>query len=100
VIRRYNNAVTYAMAGGLLADRIAGRPGLVRDWPEEVPLSLSDRIAAQTALQAAGHDVGEADGVIGLKSRAALRAWQKDRGLPADGYLSPEMVALLRAPAA
>lgn len=100
VIRRYNNAVTYAMAGGLLADRIAGRPGLVRDWPEEVPLSLSDRIAAQTALQAAGQDVGEADGVIGLKTRAALRAWQKARGLPADGYLSPEMIALLRAPAA
>ncbi len=100
VIRRYNNAVTYAMAGGLLADRIAGRPGLVRDWPEEVPLSLSDRIAAQTALQAAGHDVGEADGVIGLKTRAALRAWQKARGLPADGYLSPEMIVLLRTPQA
>lgn len=98
VIRRYNNAVTYAMAGGLLADRIAGRPGLVRDWPEEVPLSLSDRTAAQAALLAAGHDVGEPDGVIGLKTRAALRAWQKARGLPADGYLSPEMVALLRAP--
>ena len=96
VIRRYNNAVTYAMAGGLLADRISGRPGLVRDWPEEAPLSLADRIAAQAALQAAGHDVGEADGVIGLKTRAALRAWQKARGLPADGYLSPEMVGLLR----
>lgn len=100
VIRRYNNAVTYAMAGGLLADRIAGRPGLVRDWPDETPLSLADRVAAQTALQAAGHDVGEPDGVIGLKTRAALRAWQKARGLPADGYLSPEMIALLRAPAA
>jgi peptidoglycan hydrolase-like protein with peptidoglycan-binding domain len=99
VIRRYNNAVTYAMAGGLLADRIAGRPDLVRAWPEEVPLSLSDRIAAQTALKAAGHDVGEPDGVIGLKSRAALRAWQKAQGLPADGYLSPDMVARLRGQA-
>jgi lytic murein transglycosylase len=99
VIRRYNNAVTYAMAGGLLADRIAGRPDLVHAWPEEVPLSLSDRIASQTALQAAGHDVGEPDGVIGLKSRAALRAWQKAQGLPADGYLSPDMVARLRGQA-
>ena len=99
VIRRYNNAVTYALAAGLLADAIAGRPGLVRPWPEEVPLSLGDRIAAQSALKAAGYDVGEPDGVMGLKSRAALRAWQKARGLVADGYLSPEMVALLRAPA-
>jgi hypothetical protein len=97
VIRRYNNAVTYALAGGLLADAIAGRPGLVRPWPEETPLSLADRIAAQTALQAAGYDLGQPDGVIGQKSRAALRAWQKARGLVADGYLSPEMVALLRA---
>ncbi|MFN7265405.1 MAG: lytic murein transglycosylase [Phenylobacterium sp.] len=97
VIRRYNNAVTYALAGGLLADAIAGRAGLVRPWPEETPLSLADRIAAQTALQAAGYDLGEPDGVIGQKSRAALRAWQKARGLVADGYLSPEMVALLRA---
>ncbi|MCA3716078.1 MAG: lytic murein transglycosylase [Phenylobacterium sp.] len=100
VIRRYNNAVTYALAGGLLADSIAGRPGLVRPWPEEVPLSLADRISAQAALQAAGYDVGEPDGVIGLKSRAALRAWQKSRGLVADGYLSPDMVALLRGPEA
>lgn len=100
VIRRYNNAVTYALAGGLLADGIAGRPGLVRPWPEEVPLSLADRISAQAALLAAGYDVGEPDGVIGQKSRAALRSWQKARGLVADGYLSPEMVALLKAPAA
>jgi lytic murein transglycosylase len=99
VIRRYNNAVTYALASGLLADGIAGRPGLVRPWPEEVPLSLADRISAQAALKAAGHDVGELDGVMGLRSRAALRTWQKARGLVADGYLSPDMVALLKAPA-
>jgi hypothetical protein len=36
---------------------------------------------------------------MGLKSRAALRTWQKARGLVADGYLSPDMVALLKAPA-
>ena len=97
VIRRYNNAVTYAMAVGLLADRIAGRPGLVRPWPEETPLSLSDRTGAQTALKSQGYDVGEVDGVMGLKSRQALRAWQKSRGLVADGYLTPDMIARLRS---
>jgi lytic murein transglycosylase len=100
VIRRYNNAVTYALASGLLADGIAGRPSLIRPWPEEVPLSLADRISSQAALKAAGHDVGELDGVMGLKSRAALRAWQKARGLVADGYLSPDMVTLLKASSA
>ncbi|MFM8819968.1 MAG: lytic murein transglycosylase [Phenylobacterium sp.] len=96
VIRRYNNAVTYALSAGLLADGIAGRPGLIRPWPEETPLSRSDRISAQLALKAAGYDIGEPDGVIGLKTRAALRAWQKTRGLVADGYLSPEVIGLLR----
>lgn len=97
VIRRYNNAVTYAVAVGLLADRIAGRPGPVRPWPEETPLSLSDRTGAQTALKSQGYDVGEVDGVMGLKSRQALRAWQKSQGLVADGYLSPDMIARLRS---
>lgn len=98
VIRRYNNAVTYALATGLLADGIAGRAGLVRAWPEEAPLSRADRIGAQIALQSAGYDVGEPDGVVGQRTRAALRAWQKSRGLVADGYLSPEILALLKSP--
>lgn len=98
VIRRYNNAVTYALATGLLADGIAGRAGLVRAWPEEAPLSRADRIGAQIALQSAGYDVGEPDGVVGQKTREALRAWQKSRGLVADGYLSPEILALLKSP--
>ena len=98
VIRRYNNAVTYALATGLLADGIAGRAGLVRAWPEEAPLSRADRIGAQIALQSAGYDVGEPDGVVGQRTRAALRAWQKSRGLVADGYLSPEILGLLKSP--
>ena len=32
-IRAYNNSTSYALAVGLLADRIAGAPGLVRSWP-------------------------------------------------------------------
>lgn len=99
VIRRYNNAVTYAVAVGLLADRIAGRPGPVQPWPEETPLSLGDRTAVQSALKGLGYDVGDVDGVIGLKSRRSLRTWQKSQGLVADGYLSPDMVARLKATA-
>ena len=35
--------------------------------------------------------------IAGAGTRAALRAWQKARGLTADGYLSPDMVARLTA---
>ena len=99
VIRKYNNATTYALAVGLLADRFAGGGSLVKPWPLETALSLSDRITAQKALIALGFDVGQPDGVVGINTRAALRSWQKARGLVADGYLSTTMVGLLRTEA-
>ena len=95
-IRRYNNSTAYALGVGLLADRFGGEGPLVTAWPYEVPLSLDDRMAAQTALARLGFDPGPADGVIGAGTRTALRAWQKARGLPADGYLSIAMVRKLR----
>ena len=97
VIRRYNNSVLYALAVGLLADRFAGGNGLVTPWPDDPPMTLADRLAAQTALRAQGFDPGEPDGRIGTRTRQALRAWQRARGLPQDGYLSVDMVARLRA---
>jgi lytic murein transglycosylase len=99
VIRKYNNSVAYALAVGLLADRIAGGPPLVKAWPAETPLSLADRMTAQRALAALGYDPGAPDGVVGMGTRAQLRAWQKARGLVADGYLSPAMVQRLKAEA-
>jgi len=97
VIRSYNNALPYALAVGLLADRIGGAGPLVTAWPKETPLSIEDRMAAQTALAKLGYNPGAPDGMIGAGTRQALRAWQKDHGLPADGYLSPELVGRLRA---
>jgi membrane-bound lytic murein transglycosylase B len=99
VIRKYNNSVAYALAVGLLADRIAGGGPLVRPWPAETPLSLADRMTAQRALVALGFNPGTPDGVVGMGTRTALRAWQKARGLTADGYLSPDMVVRLKTEA-
>ena len=99
VIRKYNNSVAYALAVGLLADRIADGPTLVRSWPAETPLSLADRMTAQRALTALHFYAGAPDGVIGMGARAALRAWQKARGLTADGYLSPDIVQRLKSEA-
>lgn len=95
-IRRYNNSTAYALGVGLLADRFGGEGPLVTPWPYEIPLSLADRMAAQTALAKLGFNPGAPDGVIGSGTRTALRAWQKARGLPADGYLSIDLVKKLR----
>ena len=96
-IRKYNNSVAYALSVGLLADRIGGGSGLVTPWPHETPLSLTDRMAAQQALASKGFNPGVIDGVAGLGTRQALRAWQRSQGIPADGYLSPEMIRRLTA---
>jgi membrane-bound lytic murein transglycosylase B len=95
-IRAYNNATTYALAVGLLADRIAGRAPLVRAWPAETPIGRDDRIAAQAALVKLGFDPGTPDGVMGLRTRAAAREWQRSRGLPADGYLTYGLIQALK----
>lgn len=96
VIRAYNNSVSYSLAVGLLGERVAGGPGVLAQWPAEQPISLADRKGAQTALNKLGYDVGEPDGVIGTKTRAAVRSWQKATGLLADGYLTPDLARRLQ----
>jgi lytic murein transglycosylase len=98
-IRGYNNSIAYALTVGLLADRFAGGVGLATRWPYEVALTLDQRMTAQTALSRLGFDPGTADGMIGFGTRRALRAWQKREGLPADGYLTPQLVQRLSAAA-
>jgi len=98
-IRTYNNSLAYALGVGLLADRFAGDGPLVAPWPRETPLSLTQRLDAQSALIKLGFNPGQPDGVVGAGTRGALRAWQKTQGLPADGYLSPAMVERLRVAA-
>ncbi len=98
-IRAYNNSVAYALGVGLLAHRIGGGAPLVQSWPEDGPLTLADRMAAQQALLKLGFDPGGQDGVIGTGTRKAARGWQVARGLPADGYLSFDLIQRLKAEA-
>jgi peptidoglycan hydrolase-like protein with peptidoglycan-binding domain len=80
-----------------MAAAALGEPPPSRGWPYETPLSRDQRLAAQAALARQGFAVGEIDGVIGSGTRAALKAWQKSRGLTPDGYLNADMVRRLTA---
>ena len=88
VIRRYNNSVSYALAIGLTADGIMGKPGLTKAWPNDPSMTRDQRIGAQRALTQLGYDTQGIDGVIGANTRAALRRWQSANGRTADGYLT------------
>jgi membrane-bound lytic murein transglycosylase B len=96
-IRAYNNSTSYALAVGLLADRIAGGGPIVQAWPADQPISLDDRKAAQQALAALGYYSGEVDGLLGTGTRKAARLWQASQNLPADGYLSYALIQRLKA---
>lgn len=95
-LMRYNNSVSYALAVGHLADRIAGDAPLATPWPSDRALSLSERQELQHLLQSKGHDVGTIDGRIGGHTREAIRAFQRTRGLPEDGHPGPALLEDLR----
>jgi membrane-bound lytic murein transglycosylase B len=95
IIMRWNRSEFFALSVGHLADRIAGGAPLASSPPIQEPLSRDDIVRVQEYLIANGYDAGGADGVLGSQSRAALRALQRDLGLPADGFLSRQLLERL-----
>src|SRR6476469_926168 len=70
VIMKYNPAEAYALAIGHLADRLRGGGPFLQDWPRyERVLSRMERLELQQLLARHGYDVGEPDGLLGLKTR-------------------------------
>ncbi len=95
-ILRYNNATSYALAVGLLAQGLEGGPGVQAAWPRTLPaLSRSQLLALQTALNQRGFASGEPDGVMGPATRDGIRGYQRSLGLPADGYPSMDLLERL-----
>ena len=52
---------------------------------------------AQTHLKNLGYAIGAADGVMGAKTRTALKSFQRKHGLVADGKVGKKTIAALRA---
>ena len=49
----------------------------------------------QRNLAQAGFDPGAPDGVLGRRTRSALRSYQKSRGVVADGFATAALLARL-----
>ena len=93
VLLKYNGAIPYALAVGLLADRIRGSAGVRASWPtDEAVLDRSSAIALQEGLTALGFPTGGSDGALGPRTAEAIRAYQMARGLPADGYATENLL--------
>ncbi len=98
VIMKYNPAEAYALAIGHLADRLRGGGPLVQSWPRyEHVLSRSERLELQQHLVRHGYDIGEPDGLLGGRTRAAIRDFQARLGQVPDGFASSSVLEELRA---
>jgi hypothetical protein len=96
-ILRYNNSTSYALAVGLLAQRLAGGSGVQAPWPRDLAaLTRSQLLTLQTTLNQRGFASGAPDGVMGPATREGLRRYQRSIGLPADGYPSVELLQRLQ----
>ncbi|HLA20401.1 MAG TPA: lytic murein transglycosylase [Pseudolabrys sp.] len=97
-IMKYNPAEAYALAIGHLADRLRGAAPFVQHWPRyEHVLSRTERLELQQLLARHGYDVGEPDGQLGAKTRAAIRDFQAKIGQIPDGFASAVVLERLRA---
>jgi membrane-bound lytic murein transglycosylase B len=98
VIMGWNRSEFYAIAVGHLADRIAGAGILQNPPPVDTPaLSRDTILELQAALNERGYDAGKPDGITGPATRSAIRKYQHDAGLIADGYPGQELLDGLAA---
>ena len=96
VTMRYNPSVFYAITVGHLADRFTGGPAIAHMPANETALSRVQVAELQEKLNRLGFDPGEADGRVGSRTRAAIRAYQSNQGLIPDGHASLELLDGLR----
>jgi lytic murein transglycosylase len=99
VIMKYNPAEAYALAIGHLADRLRGGGTFVQGWPrDERALSMAERFEMQQLLAQRGFDIGEPDGLLGPRTRIAIRNFQSATGQIPDGFASSLVLDRLRQP--
>jgi lytic murein transglycosylase len=96
----YNAAESYALAIAHLSDRLRGGKPFATTWPtDDAGTSRAERREIQRYLLAKGYDIGEADGLIGDKSRQAIQQEQTKLGLVPNGRGGQKILRALRAEA-
>jgi membrane-bound lytic murein transglycosylase B len=96
-VMNWNRSTLYALAVGILAQQIVGGPPVMQAAPaDDEPLSRDTVIDMQQRLAKLGLYTDETDGLLGPKTRSAVRLFQKQVGLPADGHPTPDVVRRLQ----
>ncbi len=99
----YNAAESYGLAIAHLSDRLRGQtpPGphmFVTAWPTDDPgLSRAQRRQVQALLLMRGHDIGVVDGMLGERSRQAIRIEQQRLGHDVNGRAGLKLLTALQS---
>jgi lytic murein transglycosylase len=93
----WNSAYVYSTTVAYFATRIAGAPNVDHAGAKVVQVLTAQQVAElQRLLIKRGADVGEVDGKIGSKTRAAIKQAQMKTGLPADSWPTVELIERLQ----
>ncbi|MEB3864956.1 MULTISPECIES: lytic murein transglycosylase [Acinetobacter] len=96
-IYSYNAAESYGLAIAHLSDRLKGARPFATSWPTDDPgTSRMERREIQQFLINRGYDIGAVDGLIGDKTRVAIRQEQTRLGLNPTGRAGQQILRAFR----
>jgi lytic murein transglycosylase len=96
-IYSYNAAESYGLAIAHLSDRLRGGTAFLTSWPtDDAGTSRAERREIQQFLVKRGYDIGVVDGLIGDKSRQAIRQEQTRLGLNPTGRAGQQILRAFR----
>ncbi|MBU2992579.1 peptidoglycan-binding protein [Octadecabacter sp. 1_MG-2023] len=90
----WNQSFVYVLTAAYFGTRLEGAPVYNAGNPD-AGLSGEQVQQLQRKLEARGHDVGGADGIIGARTRVAIQAEQQRLGMPADAWPTPALLNAL-----
>lgn len=92
MIMQWNRSVNYALSVAQLAKLLNQEPGILGgDFAEGGALTNQQMQDLQNRLNVRGFNAGLPDGLPGLQTQAAIRAYQEQQQMPVDGYASPSL---------
>jgi lytic murein transglycosylase len=97
VIKEYNFSDLYVLFVGHLSDRMTTPQPFATPWSASTQLRTTDVEAMQRHLTRIGLYADKVDGKAGMKTRAALGAYQKSAGLKVDCWPSEAVLRSISA---
>ena len=94
VYLKWNDSFIYTVTAAHLAKRLGGAKKYKHNNPSDI-LDIEQMIKLQNVLRSKGYDVGKVDGILGAKTRQAVRLVQLEFGLSADSWPTKELLKKL-----